>query len=44
MPEYDLETNARKAIVSFMTTATPDDAQQILSHREKPLSTRGSRD
>src|SRR3974390_3014133 len=39
MPEYDLETNARKALVAYMATATPDDAQQILSHREKPLST-----
>jgi mono/diheme cytochrome c family protein len=39
MPEYDLEANARKAIVAFMATASTDDAQQILSHREKPLST-----
>ena len=27
MPEYDLETNARKALVAFMATATPEDAQ-----------------
>ncbi len=38
MPEYDLETNARKALVSFMANATPDDAQAILSHHLKPLT------
>jgi mono/diheme cytochrome c family protein len=38
MPEYDLETNARKALVSFMRQATPDDAQAILTHIAKPLS------
>ena len=27
MPEYDLETNARKALVAFMASATPEDAQ-----------------
>ncbi len=38
MPEYDLETNARKALISYMATASPDDAQAILSHRVRPLS------
>jgi mono/diheme cytochrome c family protein len=37
MPEYDLETNARKALLAFMTTATPDDAQSILSGRKTAL-------
>ena len=38
MPEYDLETNARKALVTYMATATPDDAQAILSHKVRPLT------
>ena len=38
MPAYDLEMNARKAIVAFMASATPEDAQDILSQRPKPLS------
>jgi hypothetical protein len=37
MPEYDLETNARKALLAFMTTATPADAQAILSGRKTEL-------
>ena len=38
MPEYDLETNARKALVAYMATATSDDAQAILSHKVRPLT------
>ena len=38
MPAYDLETNARKAIIAFMATATPEDAHSILSRRAKPLT------
>jgi len=37
MPEYDLETNARKALLAFMTTATPADAQSIVSGRKTEL-------
>ena len=37
MPEYDLETNARKALLAFMTTATTDDAKLILSGRKSAL-------
>jgi mono/diheme cytochrome c family protein len=37
MPAYDLEANARKAIISFMSAATVDDAQAILAKRGKPL-------
>ena len=33
MPQYDLETNQRKALVAFMETATPQDAQAILENR-----------
>jgi mono/diheme cytochrome c family protein len=40
MPAYDLETNARKAIVAFMTSATAEDAQAILSQRSRPLTAR----
>ena len=32
MPEYDLEANQRKALVAFMTTATPEDAKEIMAH------------
>lgn len=39
MPEYDLERNARKALISYLASATPDDAQAILSGRARPLST-----
>ena len=38
MPAYDLETNARKAIIAFMASATAEDAQAILSQRPKPLT------
>ena len=38
MPEYDLEANARKALIAFMGSATPGDAQDILSHRTSPLT------
>ena len=38
MPEYDLETNARKALVAFMAAATPADAQSILSGKPRAQS------
>jgi len=38
MPEYDLETNARKALVAFMASATPNDAQDILSRKNHALT------
>ncbi|MBZ5724367.1 MAG: c-type cytochrome [Acidobacteriia bacterium] len=38
MPAYDLETNARKALITFMAAATQEDAQTILSGRPKPLT------
>ncbi|MGA3099990.1 MAG: cytochrome c, partial [Bryobacteraceae bacterium] len=38
MPAYDLETNARKAIIAFMDSATAEDAQSILSRRARPLT------
>jgi mono/diheme cytochrome c family protein len=38
MPEYDLETNARKAIIAFMASATAEEAQLILAGRAKPLT------
>jgi mono/diheme cytochrome c family protein len=38
MPEYDLETNARKALVTFMASATAEDARSILSRRARPLT------
>jgi mono/diheme cytochrome c family protein len=38
MPEYDLETNARKALVAFMAAATPEDAQSILSGKPRAQS------
>ncbi len=31
MPEFDLDTNARKALVAFLNSATSDDAKAILS-------------
>jgi mono/diheme cytochrome c family protein len=37
MPEYDLETNARKALLAFMKTASPDDAQSIVAGRKTAL-------
>jgi mono/diheme cytochrome c family protein len=38
MPEYDLETNARKALVAFLATATPDDLKSILSGKPRAQS------
>lgn len=38
MPEYDLENNARKALVAFLSSATPQDAQEILSHKGNVLT------
>jgi mono/diheme cytochrome c family protein len=38
MPAYDLETNARKALIAFMASATAEDARIILSRRPKPLT------
>lgn len=38
MPAYDLETNARKALIAFMATATAEDVHSILSRRPKPLT------
>jgi mono/diheme cytochrome c family protein len=37
MPEYDLEANARKALLAFMATATTEDVQSILSGRKTAL-------
>jgi mono/diheme cytochrome c family protein len=39
MPAYDLDPNQRKAIISFMSLATPDDAHSILSGKPKVLGT-----
>lgn len=38
MPVYDLETNARKALIAFMSSATPEDAQAILAHKGSGLT------
>ncbi|HZT28477.1 MAG TPA: c-type cytochrome [Bryobacteraceae bacterium] len=38
MPIYDLEPNARKAIIGFLASATAEDAKAILSGRPKGLS------
>ncbi|MGA3370567.1 MAG: c-type cytochrome [Terracidiphilus sp.] len=38
MPEYDLETNARKALVAFMASATAEDAQAILSKKAHAMT------
>jgi mono/diheme cytochrome c family protein len=38
MPVYDLETNARKALVAFLASATPEDAQLILSRKTRALT------
>jgi cbb3-type cytochrome oxidase cytochrome c subunit len=38
MPAYDLEANARKAIIGFMAAATPEDAKLILAGRAKALT------
>jgi mono/diheme cytochrome c family protein len=38
MPAYDLEGNARKALVAYLQSATPDDVQLILSHKNRALT------
>jgi mono/diheme cytochrome c family protein len=38
MPAYDLEPNARKALLAFLATATADDAQLIVSRRTRALT------
>ncbi|MCL5743300.1 MAG: cytochrome c [Acidobacteria bacterium] len=38
MPSYDLEPNARKAIVSFLASATANDARQIVAGHPKGLT------
>ncbi|MBZ5584841.1 MAG: c-type cytochrome [Acidobacteriia bacterium] len=38
MPGYDLEPNARKALIAFLGAATAEDAQQVLAKRGKPLA------
>lgn len=37
MPAYDLEANARKALIAFLDKATPDDLRAILSTRPHVL-------
>jgi len=38
MPAYDLEMNARKAIIAYLSSATAEDALLILSERPRPLT------
>ncbi|MFZ1084499.1 MAG: c-type cytochrome [Terracidiphilus sp.] len=38
MPEYDLETNARTALVAYMSAATAEDAQAILSRKARAMN------
>ena len=38
MPIYDLDTNSRKALLAFMSTAGTEDAQRILDGRGKKLT------
>jgi mono/diheme cytochrome c family protein len=38
MPEYDLEANARKALVAFMATASAEDVQSILSNKTRTMT------
>lgn len=38
MPEYDLDANARKALVAFLANATPDDAKGIIDGKGHVLS------
>jgi len=38
MPEYDLEKNARKALIALMSSATAEDARSILAGRPRPLT------
>lgn len=37
MPAYDLEANARKALIAFLDQATPEDIRAILSNRPHAL-------
>jgi cbb3-type cytochrome oxidase cytochrome c subunit len=37
MPEYDLEPNARKALVAYLEAATPEDVRLILSRKTRAL-------
>jgi mono/diheme cytochrome c family protein len=38
MPEYDLEPNARKALVAYLETTTPEDVRLILSRKTRALT------
>ncbi|MDE3199672.1 MAG: c-type cytochrome [Acidobacteriota bacterium] len=38
MPEYDLDTNSRKALVSFLATATPQDAEAIMAPHKNVIT------
>jgi mono/diheme cytochrome c family protein len=38
MPAYDLEPNARKALIGFLASATTQDAQSIVAGRPKMLT------
>jgi len=38
MPAYDLEPNARKALVAYLGVATPSDIQLLLAHKNRPLT------
>jgi mono/diheme cytochrome c family protein len=38
MPAYDLETNARKAIIAYMASATAEDVQSMVAQRGGPLT------
>jgi mono/diheme cytochrome c family protein len=38
MPAYDLEPNARKALVAYLNSATPADIQLLLAHKNHPLT------
>lgn len=38
MPEYDLEVNARKALIAFLASATPEDVQSILSRNTRAMN------
>ena len=42
MPAYDLETNARKALIGYLAIATADDARLILAGRPRALSAEDS--
>ena len=38
MPEYDLDTNSRKALIAYLGTATQDDAQAMLAGKNRALT------